>query len=124
MTTPTKRTGPMAPNKASRRIVRTSFIGIPLLQVRKARPRRGSPIPRLRRVLPHEWGRVLRTSSESFPFGFEQLVFGQAPREAQKPGVGDHPVRRPHAPSPDRPAALEQLEGFEHPEPAHLAEPV
>src|SRR6184192_1886289 len=61
---------------------------------------------------------------EAFSFGLEELVLGQAPREAQEAGVGHHPVRRPHAPSTDRPASLQQLVGLEHAEPPDLTETV
>src|SRR5439155_4209582 len=53
---------------------------------------------------------------EPLAFRFEQLLVGDAPSEAQEPGVGDHPVRRAQAAAPHRPTSLEQLEHLEHPE--------
>src|SRR6266581_3035037 len=61
---------------------------------------------------------------EPFPLRFEQLVACQTAGEAQKAGVGDHPVRRPHAPASHSPAALQELEGLQHPEPPQLAQAV
>ena len=38
--------------------------------------------------------------------------------------MGDHPVRRPHAPAAHGPSPLQDLEGLEHPEAAQLAQAV
>src|SRR5207302_9239258 len=61
---------------------------------------------------------------EPFPLRFEQVVLGQPPGEAQEPGVGNHPVRWPHAAAAHGPPALEQLERLQHSEAAELAEAV
>src|SRR5438309_11918769 len=61
---------------------------------------------------------------EAFPLRFEKVVLGQAPGEAEEAGVGDHPVRRPHAPSAHRPAPPQELERLQHPEAAKLPQAV
>src|SRR5258708_31964204 len=53
---------------------------------------------------------------ETFPFRLEQVVPGQAAREAQEARVGDHPMRRTQASAAHRPASLQQLVYLQHPE--------
>src|SRR6202165_1172218 len=60
--------------------------------------------------------------AEALALGFEQIVFGQAARETEEPGVRHHSVRRAHAPAAHGPAALQHLKRLEHPESPHLAE--
>src|SRR5713101_64511 len=76
------------------------------------------------RPMPGQTARSDGWLPEPLALGLEELVACQAPGKAQKTGVGDHPVRRPHAPASHRPAALQQLEGFQHPEPPQLAQTV
>src|SRR5689334_18263604 len=76
------------------------------------------------RPMPGQTARSVGWLPEALALRLEELVAREAPGEAQKPGVGDHPVRRPHAPAPHRPAALQELEGLQHPEPRELAQAV
>src|SRR5258708_21374577 len=61
---------------------------------------------------------------ETFPFRLEQVVPGQAAREAQEARVGGHPMRRTQASAAPRPASLQQLVYLQHPEAADLAQAV
>src|ERR1700757_2733739 len=51
---------------------------------------------------------------ETLALRLEHHLAGETPGEAEEAGVGDHPVGRPHAPSPHRPASLEELVRLQH----------
>src|SRR5579864_2221357 len=90
---------------ASAETTRTAILGMGRPTRQKTDPRPGS--------LP-----------EAFALRLEHHVISEAASEAEKAGMGDHPVGRPHAPSPHGPAALEELVGLEHPEALQLTQAV
>src|SRR5579859_3991144 len=77
-----------------------------------------------RRLMPDQTLRPAPLLPEALALRLENVVFGQAAGEAQEPRVRHHPVRRPQAPAPHRPAALEHLEHLHQPEAPHLPQAV